>query len=161
MRITNTHQRALPASPEAVGRLLDSLAGNPDPLWPAGPWPPMRFDRPLGVGAEGGHGPIRYRVEAYLPGERICFRFTGPAGLTGTHEFSVPAAPAGSVLRHALEGRTRGLMLAAWPLFYRPLHDALIEDALDKAERALTGGVARPRSWSPWVRLLRRLASPR
>ena len=25
----------------------------------------MRFDRPLGPGDDGGHGPIRYRVEAY------------------------------------------------------------------------------------------------
>ncbi|UNO43730.1 DUF2867 domain-containing protein [Streptomyces sp. MST-110588] len=39
----------------------------------------MRFDRPLGVGAYGGHGPVRYRVSAYDPGRRIRFDFTSPA----------------------------------------------------------------------------------
>jgi hypothetical protein len=43
-----------------------------------------------------------------------------------------------------------------WPLIFRPLHEALIEDSLDDAERAL-GGEPPAREWSPWVRLLRRL----
>jgi hypothetical protein len=116
----------------------------------------MRLDRPLQTGADGGHGPIRYRVEEHAPGSRARFRFTGPSGLTGFHEFAVTETPDGCVLRHAIEGRTAGAMVFAWPAFYRPLHDALIEDSLDKAERALTGAVARPRSWSRWVRLLRR-----
>lgn len=161
MRIRNVHQRAFPAAPEAAGRLLDGLSSRPDPLWPEGPWPPMRFDRPLGIGAEGGHGPIRYRVEDYEPGCRATFRFTGPAGLTGTHEWRVAPAPQGCLLRHTIAGRSAGKMLLAWPLALRPLHDALIEDALDKAEQALTGAVARPNSWSWWVRLLRRRAARR
>jgi hypothetical protein len=158
VRLDNVHERSFPVAPEAAGSLLEGLSGRPDPLWPEGPWPPMRLDRPLGVGADGGHGPIRYRVEQYEPGSRITFRFTGPPGLTGTHEWRVAAAPDGCLLRHAVAGRATGVMLLAWPLVYRPLHDALIEDALDKAEQALTGGVARPRSWSWWVRLLRRRA---
>jgi hypothetical protein len=161
VRIDNVHERALPVAPQAAGRLLDGLSSRPDPLWPEGPWPPMRFDRPLGVGADGGHGPIRYRVEQYEPGRRAAFRFTGPPGLTGTHEWRVAAAGDGCSLRHAIAGRTTGAMLLAWPLVLRPLHDALIEDALDKAEQTLTGGVARPRSWSWWVRLLRRRAARR
>ncbi|MEM1418366.1 MAG: SRPBCC family protein, partial [Myxococcota bacterium] len=44
-----------------------------------------------------------------------------------------------------------------WSLVVRPLHDALIEDAFDNAERALTGDVARPARWSLRVRLLRRV----
>ena len=161
VRLRNLHERAFAASPEAAGRLLDGLSGHPDPLWPEGPWPPMRFDRPLGVDATGGHGPIRYQVEEYEPGHRVLFRFSGPTGLTGTHEWQAAAAPAGCFLRHVIEGQSAGKMLLAWPLVYRPLHDALIEAALDKAEQALTGAVARPQSWSWWVRLLRRRAARR
>jgi len=39
-------------------------------------------------------------------------------------------------------------------LMIRPLHDALIEDALGNAERAC-GGTAPRRPWSLWVRILR------
>jgi hypothetical protein len=161
MRISNIHERAFAASPASAGRLIDGLSSRPDPLWPEGPWPPMRFDRPLGVGAAGGHGPIRYRVAEYEPGRRVLFRFTGPPGLTGTHEWRVDAASEGCRLRHIIAGRSAGRMLLAWPLVFRPLHNALIEDALDKAEMALAGSVARPRSWSWWVRLLRRGAARR
>jgi len=156
MRIRNVHERAFPAPTQAAGRLLDGLSSHPDPLWPGGPWPPVKFDRPLGVGAAGGHGPIRYYVEEYEPGCRVSFRFTGPAGLTGTHEWRAAPAPGGCLLRHTIEGRKAGKMLLAWPLVFRPLHDALLEDALDKAELALTGTVDRPRAWSWRVRLLRR-----
>jgi hypothetical protein len=46
-------------------------------------------------------------------------------------------------------------MLVAWPVAIRWLHDAVLEDLLDRAELAVTGTVARPAVWSPWVRLLR------
>ena len=148
-------------SRDAAGRLIDGLGSRPDPLWPGEQWPPMRFDRPLQAGAAGGEGPIRYRVEAYEPGRSVRFVFTGPRGLAGTHEFSLEDAPGGCILRHTIAGHTSGRMLLAWPLVYRPLHDALLEDALDKAELALTGKVARPSRWSCWVRLLRRAARRR
>ena len=161
MRIHNAHERFLPAPPEEVGRLLDGLSGSADPLWPTGHWPPMRFDRPLGPGAAGGHGPIRYRVEEYDPGRRVRFRFTGPPGLDGIHEFTVTEVPGGSRLRHSIEGAACGRMRAAWPLLYRPLHDALVKDALDKAEAAVSGGTPREPSWSWWVRRLRAMAARR
>ena len=56
--ILNVHERELPASAGDVGRLLDQVGSVDDPLWPAPTWPPVRFDRPLAVGADGGHGPI-------------------------------------------------------------------------------------------------------
>jgi len=161
VRIHNMHERHFPVPPDRVGRLIDGLGSTPDPLWPTEHWPPMRFDRPLGPGAAGGHGPIRYRVEEYEPGSRVRFRFTGPPGLTGSHEFAVRATPGGCLLHHAIQGRASGRMLAAWPLFFRPLHDALLEDALDKAERAVAGGTAGRPSWSWWVRLLRTAAARR
>ncbi|MFF7412524.1 hypothetical protein [Streptomyces lydicus] len=39
----------------------------------------------------------------------------------------------------------------------RPLHDAVLEDSLDLAERACAGAVGRPARWSRSVRLLRHL----
>src|SRR5664280_1614566 len=76
--VNNRHQRTLSARPAVVGQLIDGLAGHEDRLWPTEQWPAMCLDRPLGVGARGGHGPVRYCVEAYTPGEAIRFRFEAP-----------------------------------------------------------------------------------
>ena len=42
-----------------------------------------------------------------------------------------------------------------------PLHDVVVEDLFDNAERETTGTVIRPATWSPRVRVLRRLARGR
>jgi hypothetical protein len=117
----------------------------------------MKLDRPLGVGARGGHGPIRYVVEAYVPAHCVRFRFTGPAGFDGWHGFEVDARDgAVCALRHVLEMRVTGRARLSWPLIYRPLHDALIEDAFDCAQSSLREARP-PTGWSPYVRLLRRV----
>jgi hypothetical protein len=115
----------------------------------------MRFDRGLAVGAIGGHGPIRYTVDAYDPGRSVRFRFTGPPGFDGHHGYEIEEVGSGEArIRHVLEMKTSGRALLAWPLVYRPLHDALMEDSLDRAQ-ALCGGVPEARTWPVWVRLLR------
>lgn len=155
MKVQNIHQRALPASPQQVGALIDALSSPDDLLWPCQSWPRMAFDRPLSVGASGGHGPIRYVVDAYTPGHSITFRFTGPAGFNGYHGFEIIGTNAPHcVLRHTLAMSTHGLATITWPLAFRPLHDALIEDSLANAERAL-GIVPTVQRWSLWVRALR------
>jgi len=159
MDVRNVHERGLAAPASRVGPLLDSLASANDALWPGDRWPAMKFDRPLAVGAVGGHGPIGYTVEEYVPGRRVWFRFTAPRGFNGSHGFDlVPLDEGRTLLRHVLEMRTGGAASLTWPLVFRPLHDALLEDALDRAERSL-GLLPRARSWSLWVRLLRRLLS--
>ena len=151
----NLHTRRLKAPQEEVGTLLDSLAGARDRLWASDRWPAMRFDRPLEVGATGGHGPIRYTIEAYEPGRWIRFRFTAPRGFDGFHEFTVhPQSPGVTDLHHLMAVRLRPPAWLSYPLLWRPLHDALIEDTLDRAERSLTGTVESPAKWSPYVRLL-------
>jgi hypothetical protein len=152
----NAHERALPAPAARVGALLDRLAGPDDLLWPAPAWPALRLDRPLGVGASGGHGPVRYRVSEYEPGRRVRFTFDPAIGLEGYHELRVvPDGADRCRLVHVLEGRPHGSALLSWPLAVRWLHDGLIEDALDNAELAVTGTVARPARRSAWQRFLR------
>ncbi|MBL7496623.1 SRPBCC family protein [Frankia sp. CNm7] len=159
MAVLNVHSRRLPAAAEQVGVLLDSLASPADRLWPHQTWPSMRFDRPLEVGAVGGHGPIRYRIEAYLPGRWIRFRFTAPRGFDGFHEYIVRESSDGhATLQHLCTMRLRGSARLTWPLFYRPLHDALIEDSIDLAEWAATAASQPTGRWTYQVRLLRALS---
>ena len=119
--IRNVHERVINASIEALGALLDGLGQKDDRLWPSRSWPPMVLDRPLALGADGGHG----------------------------------------VIRHILIGRNRGAMRLLFPAVVEPLHDAVVEDLLDNAEREATGTVIRPAMWSPRVRVLRRLTGDR
>jgi hypothetical protein len=158
MKIHNVHQRRFTAPVSEVGALLDGLATSDDRLWPFEAWPPMVLDGGLRVGSRGGHGPVRYAVERCEPGRMVSFRFE-PTGLTagfdGHHTFvAVPDGDA-TVLRHAIDATAGLAAWTRWALLVRPLHDALLEDALDKAERSITGSVARPARWGPWVRVLR------
>lgn len=145
MPVHNVHERELPAPADVVGRLLDRLATPGDPLWPSPPWAPMRFDRPLGPGADGGHGGIRYHVTRYAPGRALECAFDPATGCDGTHVFEVePRGADRCVLRHRLTARTTGAMRLLWPLAVRACHDALLEHLLDNAERAVTGTVRAP-----------------
>ncbi|MBB1243910.1 SRPBCC family protein [Streptomyces durbertensis] len=161
MAVYNVHERLLVADEDEVGALIDTLAaGENDLLWPRRDWPPLEFDRPLGPGAVGGHQPVGYTVAGYVPGRWIRFEFTRPRGFDGFHELAVlPAGPGRARLHHTLTMSPKGLARLTWPLAFRPLHDALLEDALDRAERATTGTVAHPARWSPYVRLLRAVAT--
>ena len=155
MNVRNVHERKLNVSLEKAGELMDSLASATDSLWPHETWPPMKFDKPLQPGAKGGHGPIRYFVKSYEPGRNVYFEFTAPAGFDGFHGFELEEIdPDSTVLRHVLEMKAAGPALFTWSLVFRPLHDALLEDALDKAERNL-GCTPAGASWSAWVKILR------
>lgn len=154
--VRNVHERHLPVRAATAGALIDSLAGPDDRLWPHDRWPAMRFDRPLSAGALGGHGPIRYTVVYHRPGRHVRFRFDGPAGFGGHHGYEVlPDGDDRCILRHSLVMTTRGPARLTWPLVFRPLHDALIEDSFDKAVQSL--GLALPAAshWSAEVRALR------
>lgn len=155
MKILNIHERIIDGSVEQMGRLIDSLSSSNDLLWPIDRWPPMKFDRPLSVGAAGGHGPIRYTIESYQPGHNIRFRFTEPKGFVGTHRFEVkPTADGKALLRHIIDMQVSGKALPIWLVVIRPLHDALLEDALDRAEIAV-GKQVPQRQWSCWVKAVR------
>jgi len=140
--IRNVHTRDLgvPAGP-FVDRIQE--------LWPPA-WGKQEFDRPLGVGADGGHGPIRYHCTSFTPGESITFAFREGHG---THTLSA----SGTVVRHELVGDFPLATRIRWALVVRWLHDACLEDLFDNFERAAGREPAAPARWSPWVRLVRRV----
>lgn len=159
--VHNVHERHLSTPVETVGSLIDTLASASDQLWPHR-WPPLRLDRPLAIGATGGHGPIRYHVETYIPGQRVRFRFEAPAGFDGHHEYvAVRTSERTAVLRHTLVMQPSGSARLTWPLLFRPLHDALMEDSLCTGAAALGVDVPDPPRWSRRVRLLRAVARRR
>ena len=158
--VRNVHERAVEADAEAVGALLDSLSLPDDRLWPTRRWPAMRLDHGLAIGSDGGHGPVRYAVARYEPGRLAAFAFTPKFPLAGEHRVEVLPAPDGkTLLRHTLEGRPTSWLRLGWPLCFRWLHDALIEDAFDRAEAELAGTEWEPRQLPGHVRALRWLAS--
>jgi hypothetical protein len=155
MKVDDVHERELAAPAGRVGALIDTLSSSEDAIWPRHRWPRMKLDRPLGVGAAGGHGPIRYVVESYEPARLVRFRFTAPRGFDGTHELAVETrGPGACTLRHRLKMHARGPAALTWPIVFGPLHRALIEDALDRAAQAV-GDEPRRVRWSAWVRMLR------
>jgi hypothetical protein len=155
MKVINIHSREYPVASTEVGRLVDTLSSEKDLLWPHQLWPRMKLDKPLSVSAKGGHGPIRYFVEEYVPGKRVVFRFTGPTGFDGFHKYEVFELKKGKTeLRQTLKMKTHGMAQLSWPLIFRPLHDALIEDSLCLAALRLNLTLRIPR-WSGWVKFLR------
>jgi hypothetical protein len=154
--ISNVHQRLLSASMDEVGALLDAVAEPGNALWPAPPWPPIVLDRPLGVGANGGHGPVRYACVSYQPGRRVEFEFRLPTPVRGGHALELIEHPEGVLLQHTLIGEPIGIEgWLAWTVVFRAMHDVVLEQLMDRAETALGRPPARPTQWTPYVRLLR------
>lgn len=158
--VHNVHERVVRRDPEWLAQAIERL-GEPDSvLWPGDWWMPMILDRPLAVGASGGHATIRYTVIEYERGRRVVFRFDKPTPVEGTHAFDVLAGdePGTMVVRHTIQGTTSGTSVLLWAFVIRWVHDALIEDLLDWAEFDADARPPRGSNWSPWVRMLRRLA---
>ena len=152
----NTHERTLHAPIDTLAPLIDQLASRQDRFWPSSRWSAMKFDRPLAVGAIGGHGFIGYTVERYQPGREITFRFTSPKGLNGMHRLTLEELPNGQTrVKHVIEASLEGPMVLGWTLAIRFLHDALVEDGMDRAEAWVAQREWKPRELSPYVKSLR------
>jgi hypothetical protein len=162
MRIVNVHERTYGVPSGAAGPFIDDLGSPRDRLWPRRNWPPMILEGGLVPGSAGGHGPVRYVVERYEPGRAAVFRFTRPRGWSGVHAFTIHRLAANETrLRHVLEMDATGVGLLLWIGAFRPLHDAVIEEALDRAGAALIGSVPPAPAWSRYVRFLRWALGPR
>ncbi|HMQ47808.1 MAG TPA: hypothetical protein PKA70_10145 [Saprospiraceae bacterium] len=155
--MTNIHRRTLQQPKEKLVEWFTTLATDQDRVWPSKQWPPMRFKEGLQVGAKGGHGPVRYTVEKMDNWEYIQFRFTQPKGFHGYHRLEINAVTRTQTeIKHVLKMNTSGAATFSWLLVFRPLHDALIEDAFDKVENQFSDQTKRT-AWSFWVKFLRNI----
>ncbi|KAB1990555.1 DUF2867 domain-containing protein [Streptomyces triticiradicis] len=153
--LRNVHERIVQAPAEAVGALLDRLATPDDALFPTPVWPAMVLDRPLAVGADGGHGGIRYRVAAHEPGRSVRFDTTGDGLGTGWHRFDVePLGPGRCRISHVLEVTMSAGRFAFFKLAIEPVHDTMVEEVFDNAERAVLGSLPHPPARRPRRALL-------
>jgi hypothetical protein len=163
--IFNVHERGLPIPLATAERLLESLSSDSDLLWPCECWPPMVLERGLAPGSSGGHSKVRYAVSEHVAGRRVEFEFGRMAHLRtfrGRHYFEVLPRGTQVILRHTIDVETDFPTWVYWKVFVEQVHDALLEDAFDKAERS--AGLPRPHRsrWSARVRFLRWLrARPR
>jgi hypothetical protein len=154
-RVWNLHERQLSGIEVAqVRAAVGTIATPGNQVWPGDRWPALRLDTGLVVGAVGGHGPIRYSVEAIGPDE-IVFRFDPGMGVTGVHRFDIIDAHGATSVRHTIIATMHGSMRVLWPLVIEPLHDALIEDAFDGLEAVLADVPVRRKTFSAGIRVRR------
>lgn len=124
-------------------------------VWPTENWPAMIFKEGIKVGAEGGHGPIRYSVEKYDPNSIIQFRFLRPLGFNGIHKFEVKElSDRQTMVTHFIDMKVNIRGAIIWLIAVRSLHNALVEDGLDKVEN-LFSTERKSTEWNLWVRTLR------
>ncbi len=155
----NVHERKIKGSKEMVESILESLGTRNDRIWPRN-WPPMRLKPSKEKLGRGGHGPIRYRVKEHVPGKRIVFEFEQDRlsrGLVGVHYFELLAEGSDEfIVRHVIDAKLGWPASLLWPILIRPLHDALLEDALDNFESAVSEMPENAKYvHSPYVSLLR------
>ena len=105
---------------------------------------------------------VRYAVSEHVPGRRVEFEFRPMQRLAkfrGRHHFEVLPRGGATLLRHTIDVDTDFATWVQWKLVVEHLHDALLEDAFDKAER--NAGVPAPHRsrWPLRVRFLRWLVA--
>jgi hypothetical protein len=160
--VINVHERLIPAPASRVGESLDRIGSADDTWWPSPAWPAMVLEAPLAVWVGGVHGPRSYQVTQYVPGRSVEFTFDERVGLRGTHRFDViPRDSESCLVRHVVEGRTAGRMKLVWPLAMRWLHDAVVEDLMERVATDAGHPPTQRARWSWWVRQIRRATRPR
>lgn len=155
MKVINIHNRKIAQPKDNIIALFKTLATKNDLMLATDKWPAMKLDKGMTIGSHGGHGPIRYTVDAYSPEGYVKFSFTRPKGFHGFHQFEITALTEQlTEIKHTIDMSINWQALLTWPLAIRWLHDALIEDALDKVENHFTEKRKFTR-WSLWVKFLR------
>jgi hypothetical protein len=159
MKVLNIHTRLINQPQGKIGEILQTLASKNDLMLATDKWPAMKLDNGLQIGSNGGHGPIGYLVETYVPGKSIQFRFTKPHGFDGIHKFEIQAvADDKTTIKHTIDMNTSFSGAIKWMFAIRWLHDAYIEDAFDKVENHFTGQ-KKVSDWNGWVKFLRSIST--
>jgi len=130
MKIRNIHERTIAATPEQIAQLLADFDG----IWPTqlAPAPRAQSER-------------LYKTSMMLwqeydrPGAARAFRVLSPAELQGEHWFELERVPAGTVIRHTVQGEALGDCEAIWQDRIEPAHDIILEAVFDNIETALAG----------------------
>jgi len=157
MRVINIHKRIVFQPKEKLSDILDSLSTKNDQLWPKEKWPPMLFRKGLKEGAIGGHGPIMYSINKYEIGNLIDFNFIKPKGFNGIHKFEITKIKNDQTeLKHTINMTLSGKGILTWYIAIKWLHDALLEDCLDKVENHFQTEKKKTK-WNLWVVFLRSL----
>ncbi len=156
MKITNIHKRIINQPKDKISELFDTLSSKSDQLWPNEKWPPMIFKKGLLEGAVGGHGPIKYSIQKYLPGNIIEFQFIKPDGFNGIHKFQITEIDSEKAeIKHTIKMTLSGKGILTWYFAIKWLHDALLEDCLDKVENHFSHE-QKSTKWNFWVCILRK-----
>ena len=157
MKIINIHQREYSQPSTVISEILDTLSSNIDRLWPNEIWPPMTLNKGLELKSIGGHGPIGYYVSDYVVGKTIEFTFTRPKEYIGTHKFEIIETAANTtLLRHTINMSLNSKGIVTWYLAVKWLHDALLEDCLDKVYNQIhKSHIQTPHNF--WVKYLRNI----
>ncbi|MCI2229624.1 hypothetical protein MC378_10650 [Polaribacter sp. MSW13] len=156
MKVLNIHKRIVNQPKNKVTEILKTLSLSNDKIWPKENWPEMKFNGGIKVGAKGGHGPIRYKVEIHNPAKVILFRFSKPVGFNGIHKFEINESEKNKTeIKHTIDMHAKGKGLLIWIFVIRPLHNALIEDAFDKLENNFSEN-KKATKWNTWVKFLQK-----
>jgi hypothetical protein len=155
------HQREYDQPSVAISEKFDTLSSEKDRLWPNELWPPLVLNNGLKLNSSGGHGPIGYYVSNCRKGKFVEFTFTRPKEFVGIHKFEVlETSNDKTVLRHTINMEVNLKGYISWCLAIKWLHDALLEDCLDKVHNQVSENQVRsPHNF--WVKFLRNMLKNR
>ena len=155
MKVINIHKRILNAPKEKISELLGTLSLKEDKIWPYEKWPAIRFKEGLIENTKGGHGPIRSKINKYVPHKLIEFKFYAPKGFNGIHRFDIKELQSNKTeFRHTIEMDVSGIGILTWSIAISWLHNALFEDLMNKVENQFIKETKKSK-WGLWVILLR------
>jgi hypothetical protein len=129
MKIRHVHERTIAATPERIAPLLADFESI---------WPKQIAPAPRAQGERLYETTMMLWEECDRAGAARAFRVVRPRELQGEHWFELEPAPAGTLVRHTVEGEALGHYEALWRDRIQPAHDKILEGILDNLEAALT-----------------------
>jgi hypothetical protein len=128
MKIRHVHERTIAATPEQIAPLLADFESI---------WPKQIAPAPRAQGERLYETPMMLWQEYDRPGAARAFRVVRPPELQGEHWFELEPVPAGTLVRHTVEGEALGHYEAVWRDRIQPAHDKILEGVLDNLGAAL------------------------